>query len=66
MPTTSPDDPPLAARSDTDLLAAIVRDLRAIYAEVIRRPLPDELEATLTRLEERQAEKARTTVASAR
>ncbi len=37
--------------SDTELLAAITRDLRAIYSDVIREPLPDRLAATLDRLE---------------
>ena len=37
--------------SDTELLAAITRDLRAIYSDVIREPLPDKLAAALDRLE---------------
>jgi hypothetical protein len=37
--------------SDTELLAAITRDLRAIYSDVIREPLPEKLAATLDRLE---------------
>lgn len=37
--------------SDTELLAAITRDLRAIYSDVIREPLPERLAATLDRLE---------------
>jgi hypothetical protein len=37
--------------SDTELLAVITRDLRAIYSDVIRAPLPDKLAAALDRLE---------------
>ncbi len=37
--------------SDTELLAAITRDLRAIYSDVIREPLPDKLAAALDRVE---------------
>jgi hypothetical protein len=37
--------------SDDELLMAITRDLRAIYSEVIRQPLPDELAAVVSRLE---------------
>ncbi len=37
--------------SDTELLAAISRDLRAIYSEVIRAPVPEKLAAALDRLE---------------
>ena len=44
-------DPGPNVLSDTELLAAITRDLRAIYSDVIREPLPDRLAATLDRLE---------------
>ena len=44
-------DPGPSVLSDTELLAAITRDLRAIYSDVIREPLPDRLAATLKRLE---------------
>ena len=44
-------DPKPSVLSDTELLAAITRDLRAIYSDVIREPLPDRLAATLKRLE---------------
>ena len=37
--------------SDTELLAAITRDLRAIYSDVIREPLPEKLAAALDRVE---------------
>ena len=37
--------------SDTELLAVITRDLRAIYSDVIRAPLPEKLAAALDRLE---------------
>ena len=46
-----PQDPAPNVLSDTELLAAITRDLRAIYSDVIREPLPDKLAATLDRLE---------------
>ncbi len=37
--------------SDTELLAAITRDLRTIYSDVIREPLPEKLAAALDRLD---------------
>ena len=37
--------------SDDELLACIRRDLRAIYSDVIREPLPGDLAAALYRLE---------------
>jgi hypothetical protein len=36
---------------DDELLANIQRDLKAIYSDVIRQPLPDQLAAALKRLE---------------
>src|ERR687895_590756 len=44
-------DPKPNVLSDTELLAAITRDLRAIYSDVIREPLPPKLALTLHRLE---------------
>lgn len=44
-------DPKPSVLSDTELLAAITRDLRAIYSDVIREPLPERLAAALDRLE---------------
>ncbi len=44
-------DPGPNVLSDTELLAAITRDLRAIYSDVIREPLPEKLAAALHRLE---------------
>ena len=41
----------LSPLSDDELLAAIRRDLRAIYTDVIRQPLPRELSVALKRLE---------------
>ncbi len=38
-------------QSDTELLAAITRDLRTIYSDVIREPLPEKLAAALDRVE---------------
>ena len=50
---TTPRDPASNVLSDDELLAAITRDLRAIYSDVIRQPLPDKLAAALQRLEDR-------------
>ena len=36
--------------SDTELLAAIGRDLAAVYAEVLHRPLPANVKALLTHI----------------
>jgi hypothetical protein len=44
-------DPQSSVLSDTELLAVITRDLRAIYSDVIRAPLPEKLAAALDRLE---------------
>ncbi len=53
-PTRSPSDPVRREKaSDAELLAAITRDLRAIYSDIIREPLPDALAAALCRLESR-------------
>jgi hypothetical protein len=41
--------------TDRELLDTIMRDLRAIYTDVIRQPLPPELAAALVRLEARTA-----------
>jgi hypothetical protein len=46
-----PQDPAPNVLSDAELLAAITRDLRAIYSDVIREPLPEKLAAALHRLE---------------
>ncbi len=51
--------------SDTELLTAITRDLRAIYSDVIREPLPEKLAATLDRLEFHSCISARLNVARA-
>ena len=37
--------------SDTDLLRRIGHDLRSLYAEVIRQPLPQNIEVALSRIE---------------
>ncbi len=37
--------------SDTDLLRRIGHDLRSLYAEVIRQPLPRNIEVALSRIE---------------
>ena len=51
----APQDPKLRALTDDRILAAIARDLRAIYSDVIRQPLPEALAAALQRLEDRAA-----------
>ena len=51
MPTTRQKEPPLL--SDDELLAVITRDLKAVYSDIIRQPLPKELAAVLQRLETR-------------
>ena len=51
MTTRGRIDPHKTPLSDAELLSAITQDLRAIYADIIRRPLPDELAAALRRLE---------------
>jgi hypothetical protein len=51
--------------SDTELLAAITRDLRAIYSDVIREPLPEKLAAALARVELRSCSSDRLNIARA-
>ncbi len=51
--------------SDTELLAAISRDLRAIYSDVIRAPVPEKLAAALDRLEFHSCVSARLNIARA-
>ena len=58
-------DPRPNVLSDTELLAAITRDLRAIYSDVIREPLPDRLAAALDRLEFHSRVSARPNIAPA-
>jgi hypothetical protein len=52
MPTKKP----IVAVTNRELLDAIMRDLRAIYVDVIRQPLPPALAAALVRLETRAHE----------
>jgi hypothetical protein len=40
--------------SDADLLRTIGHDLRAIYTEVIKQPLPRNIEAALLRIDREQ------------
>ena len=40
--------------SDEELLRTISDDLRSLYADVIRQPLPPKIEAALTRIEHAQ------------
>ena len=42
------------AISDTELLRRIGQDLRSIYAEVIRQPLPQRIQATLALIDREQ------------
>ncbi len=51
--------------SDTELLAAISRDLRAVYSDVIRAPVPERLAAALERLELQSSVSAHLNVARA-
>ncbi len=51
--------------SDTELLAAISRDLRAIYSDVIRAPVPEKLAAALDRVELQSCLSARQNIARA-
>ncbi len=58
-------DPRPSVLSDTELLAAITRDLRAIYSDVIREPLPEKLAAALDRLEVHSGVSARLNIVRA-
>ncbi len=58
-------DPKPNVLSDTELLAVITRDLRAIYSDVIRAPLPEKLAAALDRLEFQSCVSARLNIARA-
>jgi hypothetical protein len=40
--------------SDEELLRTIGEDLRSLYADVIRQPLPPKIEAALTRIDHAQ------------
>jgi hypothetical protein len=46
---------PVVPVSDRELLDAVMRDLRAIYSDVLKQPLPPALAAALVRLECRNA-----------
>ena len=56
-------DPAPNVLSDTELLATITRDLRAIYSDVIREPLPEKLAAALDRVELRSCVSAQLNIA---
>jgi hypothetical protein len=43
--------PVTSVLSDDELLAAITRDLRSIYSEIIKQPIPEKLAGVLKRLE---------------
>jgi hypothetical protein len=47
-------DKRLSAVSDTELLRRIGQDLRSIYADVIRQPLPQRIQATLALIDREQ------------
>jgi hypothetical protein len=40
--------------SDEELLRTISEDLRSLYADIIRQPLPPKIEAALTRIDHAQ------------
>ena len=42
---------PASVASDSELLRRIGHDLRSLYAEVIRQPLPRNIEVALSRIE---------------
>ena len=42
--------------SDSELLRKIGHDLRSLYAEVIRQPLPRNIEVALSRIEQEQGQ----------
>jgi hypothetical protein len=44
--------------SDTELLRTIVNDLRVIYAEVIKQPLPRNIKDALARIDREQGKEA--------
>lgn len=46
---------PVVPVTDRELLDAVMRDLRAIYSDVLKQPLPPALAAALVRLECRNA-----------
>ena len=52
--------------SDDELLAVITRDLRSIYSEIIKAPIPEQLAAVLGRLELRSSLSAPRECATAR
>jgi hypothetical protein len=41
--------------SDAELLRTIVHDLRAVYADVIKQPLPRNIKAALARIDREQS-----------
>jgi hypothetical protein len=51
---TNPDQRPSRV-SDSELLRTIGHDLRSLYAEVIQRPLPPNIEVALSRIEREQS-----------
>ena len=44
----------LSMMSDEELLRTIGQDLRTLYADIIRQPLPAKIEAALTRIDRAQ------------
>ena len=52
--------------SDEELLQTIRDDLRSLYAEIIRQPLPPAIEAALARIDREQARTANLTQPGAR
>jgi hypothetical protein len=43
-------------RSDADLLRAIREDMQTIYKDILQRPLPRNISAVLSRLDEEESE----------
>jgi len=44
----------LSVMSDEELLRTIGEDLRSLYADIIRQPLPPKIESALTRIDHAQ------------
>jgi hypothetical protein len=44
----------LSVMSDEELLRSIGEDLRSLYADIIRQPLPPKIESALTRIDHAQ------------
>jgi hypothetical protein len=56
MGSSTEDGRRVSMMSDTDLLRAIGADLRSLYADVIRQPLPPKIKAALARIDHAQCQ----------